>query len=187
MLQFWRFLEAVGPGSRLSKAFFWQSCAKSLLLGQASGGLEIAEILRAIQAIPIMEVPESVETGSQAEDVAPIAEPWLARRATSFLPVHHRLQSSALSMLNKNGAHRCLSACWFNVDRMCVQVHWPHPVSQHPCSNVYDIPLGWLMQEQACAKSVLSAVSAKAATSKDTELFQSGLTAAGDLLIEVVF
>lgn len=43
---------------------------------KASGGLEIPEILRAIQAIPVLEVPESVETGSQVEDVAPV-EPRL--------------------------------------------------------------------------------------------------------------
>ncbi len=46
---------------------------------KASGGLEIPEILRAIQAIPVLEVPESVETGSQV-DVGPAAEPRLEQK-----------------------------------------------------------------------------------------------------------
>jgi len=45
-----------------------------LRLGEsiASGGLEIPEILRAIQAIPVLEIPESVETGSQVDEPTPV-------------------------------------------------------------------------------------------------------------------
>ena len=45
-------------------------------LTEASGGLEIPEILRAIQAIPVLEIPESVETGSQVDEPTPVVEPW---------------------------------------------------------------------------------------------------------------
>ena len=43
---------------------------------EASGGLEIPEILRAIQAIPVLEIPESVETGSQVDEPTPVVAPW---------------------------------------------------------------------------------------------------------------